>query len=166
LPEAVGYSVYDALLTDESDLTDLMDTEPTGERNEWGHQMVDYTAESWERARATLARYGVDIGPHRGSLGLDTNLVSLAKRRLGSSRQGGNRGVTAIAEPGEVVAYLCDRFAPPEESSTIRPPSHVLPSTSWKGARPTACTLAGRRRHPRSSRGAEERLGGLLGKGE
>jgi len=89
LPEAVGYSIYDALLTDESDLTDFMDTEPTGKRNKWGHQMVDYTSESWERACAALARYGVDIGPHGRSPSPDTNLVSLAKRTLGSPRRGG-----------------------------------------------------------------------------
>lgn len=89
LPEAVGYSVYDALLTDLSDLTDFVDNEPTGRRNEFGHRIVRPTAESWERARDALGRYGVDIGPRDDSpTSSDTNLVSLAKRTLGRPRRG------------------------------------------------------------------------------
>ena len=61
LPEAVGYSVYEALLTDCSDLTGFMDMEPTGERNERGEEAHGPTTESWEGARATLLRYGVDM---------------------------------------------------------------------------------------------------------
>ena len=68
-------------------LTALSGKYSTGERDEWGHQMADYTADSWKRVRAALVRYGVDIGPREGNLSSDTNLFSLAKRTLGSSRR-------------------------------------------------------------------------------
>lgn len=87
LPEAVGYSVHDALLTDDADLTDFMDIEPTGEETDEGHVIAWVTAESWDRARLALRRHGVDIGPHEGSVDSETNLVSLAKRTLGSPRR-------------------------------------------------------------------------------
>lgn len=83
LPEAVGYSVRDALLTDGANLTDFMDMEPTGEHTQSGHQIVWVTPARWGRARGALLRYGVDIGPREKSLHSDTNLVSLAKRTLG-----------------------------------------------------------------------------------
>ena len=89
LPEAVGHSVYDSLLTDEADLVHLMDWESTGERDERGEELHWATAGSWEEARAALLRYGVDIGPREGSQRSDTNLVSLAKRTLGRPRAAG-----------------------------------------------------------------------------
>lgn len=88
LPEAVGYSVYDALLTDGSDLTDFMDMEPTGELGENGETIAWVTGESWDRGRAALKRYGIDIGPREASLQSDTNLVSLAKRTMAHSERG------------------------------------------------------------------------------
>lgn len=47
LPVAVGYSVYDSLLTDKSDLTDFMDL-----------ASID---ECWRHARMALLGYGVDV---------------------------------------------------------------------------------------------------------
>ena len=88
LPEAVGYSVYDVLITDDSHLDDFMDTEPTGKIDEWGYTIVRFTVESWERARAALSRYDVEIGPREESHRSDTNLVSLAKRTLDRPREG------------------------------------------------------------------------------
>lgn len=62
-------------------LTSVSGKYSTGERDKWGHQMADYTAESWDRVRAVLVCYGVDIGPREGKLSSDTNLVTLASAR-------------------------------------------------------------------------------------
>ena len=53
LPEAVGHSVHDWLLTDGTDLDHFMDCEPTGERDERGEELHWATAESWNYDRTT-----------------------------------------------------------------------------------------------------------------
>ncbi len=79
LPEAVGYSIFEAFVTDLSDLRDFMETDlenPLTDEN--GREYYGPTGESWRRARTTLLRYGVDIERQP-----DLTLVTLAKKTLG-----------------------------------------------------------------------------------
>ncbi len=79
LPEAVGYSIFDAFVTDLSDLRDFMETDfenPLADEN--GREYHGPTGESWRRARTTLLRYGVDIEREP-----DLTLVTLAKKTVG-----------------------------------------------------------------------------------
>jgi len=79
LPEAVGYSIFDAFVTDLSDLRDFMETDLENPRTgEDGRQVYGPTGESWRRARTSLLQYGVDI-EHEP----DLTLVALAKKTLG-----------------------------------------------------------------------------------
>jgi hypothetical protein len=84
LPEAVGYSIFDAFVTDLSDLRDLMETDVENPRtDENGREYFGPTGESWRRARTTLLRYGVDIEREP-----DLTLVTLAKKTLGRAPNG------------------------------------------------------------------------------
>jgi hypothetical protein len=86
LPEAVGYSIFDAFVTDLSDLRDFMETDLENPRtDEGGREYYGTTGESWRRARTSLLRYGVDI-EHEP----DLTLVTLAKKTVGREpRDGG-----------------------------------------------------------------------------
>ncbi len=86
LPEAVGYSIFDAFVTDLSDLRDFMETDLENPRtDEGGREYYGPTGESWRRARTSLLRYGVDI-EHEP----DLTLVTLAKKTVG--REPNDRG--------------------------------------------------------------------------
>ncbi len=79
LPEAVGYSIFEALVTDLSDLRDFMEADLENPRtDEDGREYYGPTGESWRRARTSLLRYGVDI-EHEP----DLTLVTLARKTLG-----------------------------------------------------------------------------------
>lgn len=79
LPEAVGYSIFDALVTDLSGLADFMEMDLDKPRtDEDGREYYGPTGEGWRRARSSLLRYGIDI-EHES----DLTLVTLAKKTLG-----------------------------------------------------------------------------------
>lgn len=84
LPEAVGYSIFDALVTDLSDLRDFMETDlENPQTDEDGRRYYGPTGESRRRARTSLLRYGVDIEHET-----DLTLVTLAKKTLGHELKG------------------------------------------------------------------------------
>ncbi len=79
LPEAVGYSIFDAFVTDWSDLRDFVETDLENPRTgEDGREYHGPTGESWRRARTSLLRYGLDIEREP-----DLTLVALARKTLG-----------------------------------------------------------------------------------
>jgi hypothetical protein len=87
LPEAVGYSIFDALVTDLSGLTDFMETDLENPRtDEDGREYYGLTGKGWQRARSSLLRYGVDIECES-----DLTLVTLAKKTLGREPKGRGR---------------------------------------------------------------------------
>jgi hypothetical protein len=84
LEDATGHDPYKMLLTDDSDLYDIMEHEPTGEwttallpgrTEEEPIEVWDVTPEAEQRAREVLLRYGVDILTEES-----TRLVDLAKK--------------------------------------------------------------------------------------
>lgn len=82
LPDATGFSIYDALVTDLSGLEDFMETDLDNPReDDWGSVYYGPTEESWERAREVLLRYGVDIDEEA------TLLIELARKTLGEEER-------------------------------------------------------------------------------
>lgn len=82
----MGYSLFDAFVTDLSDLRDFMETDLEDPRtDEDAREYYGPTGESWRRARTSLLRYGVDIERET-----DLALVTLARKTLG--REPNDRG--------------------------------------------------------------------------
>lgn len=81
LPEATGFSVFGALVTDLSALDDFLEMDFDNPReDEQGQTYCGPTQEAWSRAREILLRYGVDINEE------DTILIELARKTLGKER--------------------------------------------------------------------------------